>query len=55
MRQRGVAVPTHAGPVLVRALARARASRFQRLLNEGRYASISEMAAADSERPAGPS
>ncbi len=43
MRQRGVAVPTHAGPVLVRA----RASRFQRLLNEGRYASISEMAAGE--------
>ena len=38
-------MPTHADPVLVRA--RARASRFQRLLNEGRYASIREMAAAE--------
>ncbi len=46
-------MPTHAGPVLVRALARA--FRYQRLLDEGRYASISEMAAADGKRSAGPS
>ncbi len=48
-------MPAHAGPVLVRARARARASRFQRLLNEGRYGSVSEMATADGERLAGPS
>ena len=39
------AVPTHAGPALVKALARA--FRYQKLLDEGRYASISEMAAAE--------
>ena len=36
---------TRADPVLVKALARA--FRYQRLLDEGRYASISEMAAAE--------
>jgi hypothetical protein len=36
---------TRADPVLVKALARA--FRYQRLLEEGRYASISEMAAAE--------
>ncbi|WP_236038528.1 hypothetical protein [Belnapia arida] len=36
---------TRADPALVKALARA--FRYQRLLNEGRYASISEMAAAE--------
>ena len=35
---------TRANPVLVKALARA--FRYQRMLDEGRYASISEMAAA---------
>ncbi len=39
------AVPTSADPALVKALARA--FRYQRLLDEGRYASISEMAAAE--------
>ncbi|MBR0670495.1 hypothetical protein [Neoroseomonas soli] len=38
-------LPTHADPALVKALARA--FRYQRLLDEGRYASISEMAAAE--------
>jgi hypothetical protein len=38
------AVATRADPALVKALARA--FRYQRLLDEGRYASISEMAAA---------
>ena len=38
-------VATRADPALVRALARA--FRYQRLLDEGRYASISEMAAAE--------
>jgi hypothetical protein len=38
-------MPTRADPALVKALARA--FRFQRLLDEGRYASISEMAAAE--------
>ena len=38
-------LPTRADPALVKALARA--FRYQRLLNEGRYASISEMAAAE--------
>jgi hypothetical protein len=38
-------VPTRADPALVKALARA--FRYQRLLDEGRYASISEMAAAE--------
>ncbi|WP_082012504.1 hypothetical protein [Belnapia sp. F-4-1] len=44
--QEGVpAVGTRADPTLVKALARA--FRYQRLLDEGRYASISEMAAAE--------
>lgn len=38
-------VPTRADPTLVKALARA--CRYQKLLDEGRYASISEMAAAE--------
>ncbi|TDH60795.1 hypothetical protein E2C06_20060 [Dankookia rubra] len=38
-------VPTRADPALVKALARA--FRYQRLLDEGRYSSISEMAAAE--------
>src|SRR5690606_9425750 len=38
-------IPTHADPALVKALARA--FRYQKLLDEGRYASISEMAAAE--------
>ncbi|TDH61583.1 hypothetical protein E2C06_15730 [Dankookia rubra] len=40
-----VALPTRADPALVKAVARA--FRYQRLLEEGRYASISEMAAAE--------
>ncbi len=44
--QKGVqAVATRADPALVKALARA--FRYQRLLDEGRYASISEMAEAE--------
>ena len=39
------ALPTRADPALVKALARA--FRYQRLLDEGRYASISEMADAE--------
>jgi hypothetical protein len=39
------ALPTRADPSLVKALARA--FRYQRLLDEGRYASISEMATAE--------
>ena len=39
------ALLTRADPALVKALARA--FRYQRLLNEGRYSSISEMAAAE--------
>jgi hypothetical protein len=39
------ALPTRADPALVKALARA--FRYQRLLDEGRYASISEMAKAE--------
>ena len=39
------AVPTRADPALVKALARA--FRYQNLLDDGRYASISEMAAAE--------
>jgi hypothetical protein len=39
------ALPARADPALVKALARA--FRYQRLLDEGRYASISEMAAAE--------
>ncbi len=46
------AVPTRGGPALK---ALVRAFRYQRLLDEGRYASISEMAGADGDRPAGPS
>ena len=38
-------MPTHSDPALVKALARA--FRYQRLLDDGRYASISEMAAAE--------
>lgn len=41
----GAALPTRADPTLVKALARA--FRYQRLLDAGRYASISEMAAAE--------
>ena len=39
------AIATRADPALVKALARA--FRYQRLLDEGRYASISEMATAE--------
>ncbi|MBW6401953.1 hypothetical protein KPL78_29170 [Roseomonas sp. HJA6] len=39
------AITTRADPALVKALARA--FRYQRLLDEGRYVSISEMAAAE--------
>lgn len=39
------ALPTRADPALVKALARA--FRYQKLLDEGRYASISEMATAE--------
>jgi hypothetical protein len=39
------ALPTRSDPALVKALARA--FRYQRLLDEGRHASISEMAAAE--------
>ncbi len=39
------AVPTRADPALVKALARA--FRYQRLLDEGRYSSITEMASAE--------
>lgn len=38
-------IPTRADPALVKALARA--FRYQRLLNEGQYASITEMAEAE--------
>jgi hypothetical protein len=38
------AIPTRADPALLKALARA--FRYQRLLDEGRYASITEMATA---------
>src|SRR3712207_8405305 len=44
-QQGGTVMPTRADPALVKALARA--FRYQRLLEEGRYASISEMAAAE--------
>jgi hypothetical protein len=40
-----VALPTRADPALMKAVARA--FRYQRLLDEGRYAWISEMAAAE--------
>jgi hypothetical protein len=39
------AIPTRADPALVKALARG--FRYQRMLDEGRYASISEMAEAE--------
>lgn len=39
------AIPTRADPALLKALARA--FRYQKLLDEGRYASISDMAAAE--------
>lgn len=45
MRDGGEVLPTRADPTLVKALARA--FRYQRLLDEGRYASISEMATAE--------
>ncbi len=38
-------LPTRADPALVKALARA--FRYRKLMDEGRYASISEMAAAE--------
>jgi hypothetical protein len=41
----GTAIATRADPALVKALARA--FRYQKLLDEGRYASITEMAAAE--------
>jgi hypothetical protein len=41
----GTAVPTRADPALVKALARA--FRYQRLLDEGRYGSITELAAVE--------
>ena len=41
----GTTVATRADPALVKALARA--FRYQKLLDEGRYASISDMAAAE--------
>ena len=41
----GTTVATRADPALVKALARA--FRYQKLLDEGRYASISEMATAE--------
>lgn len=44
-RDDATTVPTRADPALVKALARG--FRYQKLLNEGRYASISEMAAAE--------
>ena len=45
VRDGGEAFSTRADPTLVKALARA--FRYQRLLDEGHYASISEMAAAE--------
>ena len=44
-QQGGTVMPTRADPALVKALARA--FRYQRLLDEGRYASISEMAKSE--------
>lgn len=41
----GTAIPTRTDPALVKALARA--FRYQKLLDEGRFASVSEMAAAE--------
>jgi hypothetical protein len=43
--QDGCSIATKADPALVKALARA--FRYQKLLDEGRYASISEMAAGE--------
>jgi len=45
LRDDQAAVPTRADPALVKALARA--FRYQRLLDEGRYGSITEMASAE--------
>ena len=45
VRDAGDAIPTRANPALVKALARA--FRYRRLLEDGRHASISEMAAAE--------
>jgi len=42
---REATLPTRADPALVKALARA--FRYQRLLDEGRYSSISDMAAGE--------
>ncbi|HEY8613050.1 MAG TPA: hypothetical protein VIL69_17410 [Roseomonas sp.] len=42
---RTVSIPTSADPALVKALARA--FRYQKLLDEGRYSSITEMAEAE--------
>jgi hypothetical protein len=44
-QQGDTVMPTRADPVLVKALARA--FRYQRMLDEGRHASISEMAPAE--------
>ena len=44
-QQGDTVMPTRADPVLVKALARA--FRYQRMLDVGRYASISELAAAE--------
>ena len=44
-QQGDTVMPTRADPVLVKALARA--FRYQRMLDVGRYASISEIAAAE--------
>ena len=44
-RQGGTVMPSHADPALVKAMARA--FRYQRLLDRGHYASVSEMAAAE--------
>src|SRR4051794_9227556 len=43
--QGNTVMPTRADPVLMKALARA--FRYQRMLDEGRYTSISEMAAGE--------
>jgi hypothetical protein len=45
VRNGGEALPTRADPALLKALARA--FRYQRMLDEGRYASVSGMAAAE--------
>ena len=45
VRDGGEALPTRADPALVKALARA--FRYQRLLDEGRYSSITKIAAAE--------